>query len=160
MTDLDAISRALAAQGERKRRLDAARTARDALTLDELEQFVAETVGVYQAKAEGAAAAASGQRPPMLKIDTAPPLKVSMPVGKVTLRQAVMSVLAGGAVLGTGDIYAHVVELVPGAKYVSVASEIKKMKLTDPPMLVQRGSNAKGHGVYALAAGLRTNVAR
>lgn len=126
--------------------MQAARDARSLLKPEELGEFIAESVAVYQSL--------TSQQTNGHTVMAPTPTQTTIPTvadePRMTLRQMITKALVMRASLGMGDIAEAVQRMQPDAKYVSIASEIKRMKNETPPLIVEVARNEKGHAIYAL----------
>jgi hypothetical protein len=119
------VEQILRAQDERAQRLATARAAINALRPPERDELLASLI--REAEAKGA---------PSRKRNG----------GRLTLRGAVMQVMADGRSRSTAEIYQAVLTLVPEARKASVATTV--MQLNQAGRLITTGSNGRA-GLYA-----------
>jgi hypothetical protein len=157
------LASANAERRERARRLDAARAAIAPLKPDEVQEIFLELAAQMSNRGHATPTTTTseptGARPTISTTSQRiPPTMPSIDPSDMTLRKAIATVLFRQSPLGTGEIIKAVREFMPDAKYDSLASEVKKMRVDE--LLQDRDRNEKGHARYALTEKGKREVTR
>ncbi|MDB4954487.1 MAG: hypothetical protein JWO36_2056 [Myxococcales bacterium] len=132
-----------------QRRLDKARAAIRELTVDERNEILAEMVDAVEREEPSP----SLKKAAPLKQSQAHEVVDSAKFNDAPLRVLIVEVMRDAPPLGTHEIYEAVTSRFPNLVVMknSVAAQVHRLSTIQPPVLVQKGENAKGHPLYGLA---------